>query len=156
MRLNDERAREARRRVEEARIRRIVREEIVAALQVLGRAASHEGNLTESEIAERAAGVFEAVAESAVIRLTCPHEKYSQWWGASYCARCGEPEPEPVNPFEPEGKARVCPVEPEACGPITGWEAFLEHIYEVHTEDGKGYDRHEVVQRLLEQGGNRG
>lgn len=96
MRLNDEKMQAAR----EARIRVIVREEIVAALQVLGRAASYEGAMTESEIAERAATVLEGAAEGAVRRLTCEHEKYTSWGSRSYCSRCGEPEPEPVNPFE--------------------------------------------------------
>lgn len=98
MRLNDDKMQAAR----EARIRAIVREEIVAALQVLRRSAEHEFNITESEIAERAATVLESVAESAVRRLTCPHEKYTTWGSGPQCSRCGEPEPEPENPFDPK------------------------------------------------------
>lgn len=97
MRLNDEKMQAAR----EARVRAVVREEIVAALQVLGRAADYEYRSTESEIAERAATTVGAVAENAVVRLTCKHERYTDWGSRSYCSRCGEPEPEPVNPFEP-------------------------------------------------------
>lgn len=96
MRLNDDKMQAAR----EARIRAIVREEIVAALGVLRRAAEHEYISTESEIAERAATVLESVAEGAVHRLTCPHEKYTTWGTGPRCNRCGEPEPQPVNPFE--------------------------------------------------------
>jgi hypothetical protein len=154
MRLNDERAQAARRRVEEARIRRIVREEIVAALQVLARATDGLDDYDTAELDSRALGNIEKAAENTIRRLTCEHEFKD--YQPDRCWRCDEPAPEPVNPFESEGKARVCPVDPEVCGSITGWEAFLAHIYEVHTEDGKGYDRHEVVQRLLEQGGNHG
>jgi hypothetical protein len=179
MRLNDERAQAARRRVEEARIRRIVREEIVAALGALARAADGlDVPYETAELDSRALGNIGKAAENTIRRLTCAHEYKS--YNPGECARCGEPAPEPVNPFEPEvcehayddsegqptgcihcgspypGKARVCPVDPDACGSITGWEAFLAHIYEVHTEDGKGYDRNEVVQRLLEQGGHHG
>ena len=96
MRLNDEKMQAAR----EARIRAIVREEIVAALQVVRRSADHEFQVTESEIAERAATLVESVAEGAVYRLTCPHEKYTTWGTGPRCSRCGEPEPEPENPFE--------------------------------------------------------
>lgn len=96
MRLNDEKMQAAR----EARVRAIVREEIVAALGVLGRAAASEYLSTESEIAERAATTVGAVAENAVVRLTCKHQRYYTWYDVLKCARCGEPEPEPVNPFE--------------------------------------------------------
>lgn len=105
MRLNDERMARMRAEAQEKTIRRIVREEIAAAFQVLGRATAYEVYGTESEIAERALYAFENVAESTVLRLTCPHEKYQDWgFGrqpqCARCARCGEPEPEPVNPFE--------------------------------------------------------
>jgi hypothetical protein len=124
MRLNDDRMQEAR----DNRIRAIVREEIVNALGVLRRAADHEFNSTESEIAERAATVLESVAGSTAYRLTCPHERYTTWGSGPRCSRCGEPEPEPEpeNPFEKpldphcdhafavEGSVRSCQI----CGGV--------------------------------------
>lgn len=157
MRLNDERTQAARRRVEEARIRRIVREEIVAAMGALAREADHlDAPYETAELDSRALENIKAAAEGAVKRLTCEHEFTSAW--GPRCARCGEPEPEPQNPFEPEekGKLRVCPVQPEVCGSLPDQDTLRTHLYEVHTESGKGYDRNEVVQRLLEQGGHRG
>lgn len=93
MRLNDEKMQEAR----DARVRAIVREEIVAALQVLGRAAASEYLSTESEIAERALRASEDVFTNAAHRLTCEH---NYRFGQGRCWDCDEPEPEPVNPFE--------------------------------------------------------
>jgi hypothetical protein len=154
MRLNDEQAREARRRVEEARIRRIVREEIVAALGVLARAADGLDDYDTAELDSRALGNIEKAAENTVRRLTCEHEFKD--YQPDRCWRCDEPAPEPVNPFEPEGKARVCPVDPEVCGFLLDQNTLRTHLYEVHTEDDKDYDRDEVVQRLLEQGGHHG
>lgn len=99
MRLNDEKMRKAR----EARIRAIVREEIVAALGALAReAADQDTPYDTAELDSRALGNIEKVAEGAVRRLTCPHEEYYTWHDVPKCARCSEPEPEPVNPFEPE------------------------------------------------------
>lgn len=47
-------------------------------------------------------------------------------------------------------KARQCPVD-GSCPLITGWEAFLAHVYEVHTE-GPEANRWETVDRLLRRG----
>lgn len=47
-------------------------------------------------------------------------------------------------------RTRQCPVD-AACAPVRGWEAFLDHIYEQHTEGARD-DRMEQVQRLLERG----
>lgn len=47
------------------------------------------------------------------------------------------------------GRLRLCPVNP-GCGYLAGWEQFLAHVYEVHTE-GPEEGRQEAVQRLLER-----
>jgi hypothetical protein len=142
---------ELRTQIQEQWIRAIVREEIVEAFRVLGRAAHTEGNSTESEIAERAASVLELVAGGVALRLTCPHKEYTGWTpDYQTCTRCGEPEPEPVNPFEgdPEGRTRECPVDPVRCAPLIGWEAFGAHVYEAHTE-GEEAHRIEQANRLV-------
>ena len=83
----------------EAQVRRIVREEIVRAFEVLGRAADHLDMPYETaELDSRALSNIEDAAKEAVRRLTCEHE-YTSAWGPR-CARCGEPEPVSVNPFE--------------------------------------------------------
>lgn len=48
------------------------------------------------------------------------------------------------------GKARRCPVGPDICGEITGWDEFLTHIYEHHTS-GTAEERQEAVQQILER-----
>jgi hypothetical protein len=83
-------------------VRTIVREEIVRAFQALKREAdSLDMPYETAELDSRALGNIVQSAEGAVKRLTCTHEEYWDWGGRSNCARCGEPEPEPVNPFEP-------------------------------------------------------
>lgn len=83
-------------------VRRVVREEIVKALQALAREAEHQDSYDTPEITSRALDALHAAAEGAVKRLTCEHE-YDAVWGPR-CTRCGEPEPEPVNPFEEAGR----------------------------------------------------
>lgn len=81
-------------------VRSIVREEIVRALGALAREADHLGMPYETaELDSRALGNIKAAAEGAVQRLLCPHEKHYIWYGVSRCARCGEPETMPENPF---------------------------------------------------------
>lgn len=48
-------------------------------------------------------------------------------------------------------KRRTCPVGPDICGDIEGWDAFLRHIYEHHTE-GSADARQRAVQRILSEG----
>lgn len=49
-------------------------------------------------------------------------------------------------------KVRRCPVD-SACEPQVGWDAFLAHVYEIHTDDtDPEWHRQEIVQRLLERG----
>jgi hypothetical protein len=86
----------------EARVRSWVREEIVAAFKVMGRAADYENGYETPELDSRALDNIERVAEGAVRRLTCEHPSYSNWGDSHTCTRCGEPEPGPVNPFETE------------------------------------------------------
>jgi hypothetical protein len=81
-------------------VRRIVREEIVKALGMLSREASHLDGYDTDTIEMYALGAISKAADGAVTRMTCPHESY---WGPGpqpSCARCGEPAPDPVNPFE--------------------------------------------------------
>lgn len=47
-------------------------------------------------------------------------------------------------------RLRQCPVD-AACAPLRGWEAFLAHIHDEHTE-GPEAERQATVQRLLERG----
>lgn len=98
MRLNDEKEQTLRRQVQEDQIRHIVREEIVAALGALAREADHQDGYDTAELDSRALENIKAAAEGTVRRLTCEHE-FTSVWGPR-CARCGEPEPVPVNPFE--------------------------------------------------------
>lgn len=49
-------------------------------------------------------------------------------------------------------KARTCPVGPDICGDIEGWEAFLVHIYATHTA-GTEADRLRQVQEILTRRG---
>jgi hypothetical protein len=52
-------------------------------------------------------------------------------------------------------RIRRCPVD-SACEPLAGWDAFLVHVYEIHTDDtDPGWRRQETVQRLLERGSAR-
>lgn len=88
-------------------VRRIVREEVVRVFGALAREASSLDMPYETaELDSRALENIRAAAEGAVQRLTCPHEEYLSWGPASVpqCSRCGEPEPEPVNPFEEESR----------------------------------------------------
>jgi hypothetical protein len=81
-------------------VRAVVREEIARAFQAFRREAErYDGG----EIRDMAADALATVLDGTVTRLTCPHEKYQDWgFGPQpQCARCGEPEPQPVNPFEP-------------------------------------------------------
>lgn len=96
------------RTAQEKLIRRIVREEIANALGALAREARDQDMPYETgELESAALSAIRKAAEGTVQRLTCPHEKYSSWGGlwvqsTPRCDRCGEPEPEPVNPFEGE------------------------------------------------------
>jgi hypothetical protein len=83
-------------------VRRIVREEIAKALGMLGREASHLDGYDTDTIESYAFGAIIRSAEGAAVRMTCPHEVYESWGGRAplACRRCGEPMPEPVNPFE--------------------------------------------------------
>lgn len=81
---------------EETIVRLIVREEIVAALRVLGRAACSEDGYDTPEITSRALSAIEEVTKGTVRRLTCDHRyRFEQ----PSCWDCGEPEPSPANPF---------------------------------------------------------
>lgn len=143
--------------LQEKLVRAIVQEEIVKALQALGREVDHQDMPYETgELESSALNAIGKVAEGTVTRLTCPHEEYNTWRGVSRCDRCGEPEPAPVNPFEGDGpeagtKTRTCPVAPDICGDITGWEAFLRHIQLTHTSaDRTEEQRWSDVQKILE------
>lgn len=49
-------------------------------------------------------------------------------------------------------RVRRCPVDSD-CEPLVGWEAFLAHVYELHTDDSDPeWRRQEIVQRMLERG----
>lgn len=95
-----------RRAAMEKLVRRIVQEEIAKAFGALGReAASLDMPYETAELDSRALENIKQAAEGTVQRLTCPHEKYSSWGGLrvqsrSRCDRCGEPEPEPEDPFK--------------------------------------------------------
>jgi len=57
-----------------------------------------------------------------------------------------------VRHWTQDGRVRRCPVDPD-CAPVTGWETFLAHIYELHTDGSEPeWRRQEIVQRLLEEG----
>lgn len=102
MRITDEIA-----KANEGRIRRIVREEIARAFGALGREAESQDMPYETgEIEAAALRALKHTAEGTVTRLTCGHEAYSSYYGAPRCDRCGEPEPQPVNPFETEESSR--------------------------------------------------
>jgi hypothetical protein len=151
MRVYDEKEQAARRRAQEDQIRRIVREELAAALRVIGRSADYESRTQDREIEGRAAEAFKSVAEGAVQRLTCEHEFKD--YQPDRCWRCDEPAPAPVNPFEGEpvrdiGRTRQCPLEPGVCPPLVGWSAFCVHVYEVHTEGDEAH-RIETTDRIL-------
>lgn len=91
------------RTAQEKLIRRIVREEIVNALGALAREAVELDMPYETaELDSRALENIKQAAEGAVKRLTCDHPEYYTWHDVPKCGRCGEPEPEPVNPFEDE------------------------------------------------------
>ena len=83
-------------------VRRIIREEIIRAFGALEREAGSLDSYETAELDSRALAQVARAAEGAVVRLTCPHEEYRDWgYGPQpQCARCGEPEPQPVNPFE--------------------------------------------------------
>lgn len=91
----------------EADVRRIVREEIVAAFGMLAREAnSLDMPYETAELDSRALENIRAAAEGAAQRMTCAHEKYFSWGHDLRCSSCGEPRPEPVNPFEDEEDSR--------------------------------------------------
>jgi hypothetical protein len=91
------------RTAQEKLVRRVVREEIVNALGALAREAiSLDMPYGTGELESAALSAIGKAADGAVERLTCPHEEYYTGYGRSRCSRCGEPEPEPVNPFEGE------------------------------------------------------
>jgi hypothetical protein len=100
MRINDDKEQAARRRVQEDQIRRIVREEIVAALRVLSRSAHDLDDYDTPEITGRALDAVGNVADNVIRRLTCEHEFKD--YQPNSCWSCGEPAPAPVNPFEEE------------------------------------------------------
>lgn len=84
----------------EAQVRQIIREEIVKAFQVLGRAASYlDVPYETAELDSRALGNIEDAAEATVRRLTCKHERHYDWGNERRCDLCGEPEPAPADPF---------------------------------------------------------
>lgn len=91
----------------EERVREIFREELAKALGMLVREASHLNGYDTDIIEGTALSAIEKTAEGAANRITCPHEAYTsvRIWSTGgmspgVCARCGEPEPEPENPFE--------------------------------------------------------
>lgn len=155
MRINDDKEQAARRRVQDDQIRRIVREEITRALHALDLAANDLDGYDTPELDSRAYSAGREVAQRAVTRLqqcwTEGHAFKSIWdKPLDTCRRCGAPVPEPVNPFEdePVGRTRECPVNPNGCAPLIGWEAFCTHVYEVHTE-GDEVQRYETADRLM-------
>jgi len=81
-------------------IRTIVREEIVKAFQVLGRAADSENGYDTGELESSALYALSKVAENAVRRLTCTHERTWAPYGDTRCSSCDEPEILPENPFK--------------------------------------------------------
>lgn len=104
MRITDEIA-----KANEDRIRRIVREEIARAFGALGREAESQDMPYETgEIEAAALRALKNTAEGTVTRLTCDHPSYGSWYNGRdpRCSRCGEPEPQPVNPFETEEDSR--------------------------------------------------
>lgn len=142
--------------LQEKLVRAIVQEEIVKAFRAFGREAAHLDMPYETgELESSALSAIGKVVEGTVARLTCPHDEYPLWNDRG-CSRCGEPEPAPVNPFEGDGpeagtKTRTCPVAPDICGDITGWEAFLRHIQLTHTSaDRTEEQRWSDVQKILE------
>lgn len=80
-------------------VRRIVHEEIAAALGMLGRAADHADGYDADTIQSYAYGCIAEAAKGAALRITCDHEYR---FGQTKCWTCGEPEPELKNPFEGE------------------------------------------------------
>jgi len=102
MRLNDPVTARKRRELEDAHLRAIVREEIVNALGALAREAEYQDMPYETgELESSALSAIGKVAAGAVARLTCEHEVYRSYYSGrpARCGACGEPEPEPVNPF---------------------------------------------------------
>lgn len=96
-------------RAQEQCIRKIVQEEIVKALGALAREADSQDMPYETgELESSALSAIGKVAEGAVRRLTCTHETYYSWHGGRdpRCGSCGEPQPEPVNPFEDAEESR--------------------------------------------------
>jgi hypothetical protein len=80
-------------------IRTIVREEIVKAFQVLGRAAHGlDVPYETAELDSRALGNVREAAENVVRRMTCEHEFKD--YQPDTCWSCDEPAPEPVDPFK--------------------------------------------------------
>lgn len=93
----------------EADVRRIVREEISRAFGMLAREAfSLDMPYETAELDSRALENIRAAAEGVMGRMTCPHDTFVSWHNGQdpRCTRCGEPEPEPVNPFEDKEGSR--------------------------------------------------
>lgn len=100
MRLNDPATLNHLRELEDARIRAIVREELVNALGALKREAEYQDTPYETgELESSALSAIGKAAEGAAARLTCKHPSYTDYHGRK-CSQCGEPEPVPANPFE--------------------------------------------------------
>lgn len=59
------------------------------------------------------------------------------------------PAPEVHSRLQPGALRRQCPVD-ASCAPLTGWEAFLAHIHDEHTE-GTEPERQMAMQAILER-----
>lgn len=88
-------------------VRKIVREELVRAFGMLAREADSLDVAYETpELDSRALENVRASASGVVDRLECAHEEYQTYGDPRKCRSCGEPEPEPVNPFEDQEDSR--------------------------------------------------
>lgn len=67
----------------------------------------------------------------------------------------GCPAPEvhaQVFPGPDDRMTRPCPVNPDACLPVHGWESFLTHVYEAHTDPTvNGETRWQGVEAILKR-----
>lgn len=87
---------------EEARIRRIIREELGKMLASFADVANEEERRSDDTIELVAFRAIEKVAEDTAVRLACSHPRISTF-RRRHCADCGEPFPEnpiPEDPFE--------------------------------------------------------